>query len=106
MTINEKKSSATANVSKKSLTDGFTLFPRILRAPIANATSVGMVTAHAFTPVWSAINISAGNIMPESAHKPGRIISFGLLRPSRISRPIKMKKAKVKRFESTSQCYA
>ena len=47
----DKKSSATARVSRNSLTDGLTLFPRKLSAPIAKATSVGIATAHALVPV-------------------------------------------------------
>jgi len=106
ITTRDKKSSATARVSRNSLTDGLTRFPRKLNAPIANATSVGIATAHALAPVCRAIKMIAGKTIPESAQSPGSMISFGLLSPSRISRPIKTKKVKVNMWESTSQCYA
>ena len=106
MTTSERKSSATASVRRNNLTDGFTRLPRILSAPIASATSVGIATAQALAPVCSAININAGTIMPESAHKLGRIISLGLFRPSRISSPMRIKKAKVRMCESIGRWYA
>ena len=101
ITTNEKKSSATASVSRNSLTDGLTLFPRKLSAPIANVTSVGIATAQALAPVCRAIKIIAGKTIPESAQRPGSNISFGLFSPSRISRPINIKKVNVNRLEST-----
>jgi hypothetical protein len=75
--------------------------PKILRAPIASATSVGIETAHACEPGTKKVKIRAGRSIPPSAEIAGRSASLGRCSPSRISRPINIKKIKVRISEST-----
>jgi hypothetical protein len=105
MTTREKKSSATARVRRKSRTAGFTRLPKILKAPIASATSVGIETAQAREPGTKRVKIRAGRSIPPRAEIAGRIASLGRCSPSLISRPINTKKMKVKISESTVKEY-
>ena len=65
------------NETTTGLGAGFIRLPKMLKAPTASATSVGIATAQADECVPNRSKIRAGNTMPDKAQSIGRITAFG-----------------------------